>query len=56
MGTAMKRLSIAWIALALVAGCATLQDGSPHVWNGGIWNSMLGYHGPDNAVVVGGPR
>ena len=21
-------------------------------WNGGIWNSVLGYHGPDNARVV----
>ena len=54
---------IRWIALLAVAlavvGCA----GTPPVhtaaadsqWNGGTWNSVLGYHGPANAVVVGGP-
>ena len=50
-----------WIALLAVAialgGCAS----APHTvaadahWNDGIWNSMLGYHGPANAVVAGGP-
>jgi hypothetical protein len=23
-----------------------------HPWNGGVWNSVLGYHGPDNLMVV----
>ena len=57
MGTPMKKRWMAWIALALLAGCAMTQEPSgPHAWDGGIWNSVLGYHGPDNAIVVGGPR
>ena len=55
---------IRWIALLAAAlalgGCAsappvqraTVADSQ---WNGGIWNSVLGYHGPANGVVVGGP-
>ena len=54
---------IRWIALVAVAlalaGCA----GSPQLqhtaadsaWNGGIWNSVLGYVGPASSMVVGGP-
>ena len=57
-------MKIRWIALLAVAlalgGCA----GTPPVqqtaaadshWNDGIWNSMLGYHGPANGVIAGGP-
>lgn len=50
-----------WIALlacvAALAACAnTPSDPSaPRAWNGGIWNSTLGYIGPANTVVVGGP-
>ena len=55
---------IRWIALlaaaVALAGCAH-APATQHVaaadsqWDGGIWNSVLGYHGPANAVVVGGP-
>lgn len=44
--------------VAALAGCGSapvlhMQAGEP--WNGGIWNSVLGYHGPANATVMGGP-
>jgi hypothetical protein len=51
-----------WIALlalaALLGGCgaapvASTEDGGR--WNGGTWNSVLGYHGPANAMIAGGP-
>ena len=47
-----------WIALlavlALVAGCATTSDpvAQKQPWNGGIWNSVLGYVGPANVMVT----
>ena len=52
----MKQAS--WIAalaalLAALSGCATHEDGGR--WNGGTWNSVLGYHGPANSTVAGGP-
>lgn len=52
-----------WIALlgivAMLAACSTTP--APHatsatVWDGGTWNSMLGYHGPANARVVNAPQ
>ena len=54
---------IRWIALLAAAlalgGCASAPVQQATVadsqWNGGIWNSVLGYHGPSNAVIVGGP-
>lgn len=51
-----------WIALlglvCTLAACAHAPgemraDAQP--WNGGIWNSVLGYHGPANETIVGGP-
>lgn len=49
-------LACTWLALAL-AGCgsAPSSPGNAGVWNGGVWNSMLGYHGPSNVVVAGAP-
>lgn len=50
-----------WIALlglaAALGGCAAVPSAplQPEAWNGGVWNSMLGYHGPSNANVMGGP-
>lgn len=51
-----------WTALlglaALLAACAhpvTGEEQAIHVWNGGIWNSVLGYNGPSNGMVDGGP-
>jgi hypothetical protein len=51
-----------WITLlglaAVLAGCGNLppaQSTAQAEWDGGIWNSVLGYHGPANATVVGGP-
>jgi hypothetical protein len=48
-----------WIALvgliALLGACAHPAGQAPEPWNGGIWNSVLGYHGPASAMVVGGP-
>lgn len=52
-----------WIAIFIasvsLAACASSPPtqaaaGDP-VWNGGIWNSVLGYHGPANGTVSGGP-
>jgi len=52
-----------WIALlgcaAILAACSNLPPthatAADHQWNGGVWNSVLGYIGPANAVVAGGP-
>jgi hypothetical protein len=51
---------IALLALALALGGCASAPYSQHAaassqWNDGIWNSVLGYHGPANAVVAGGP-
>lgn len=52
---------IRWITLlgaaALLAACSappTYATGHQQ-WDGGVWNSVLGYVGPDNARIVGGP-
>lgn len=56
-----EQLMVKWIAIvglaATLAACshapAQSQAGAETTpWNGGIWNSVLGYHGPDNARVV----
>lgn len=47
-----------WIALlglaALLSACALppthVTENEP--WNGGIWNSVLGYVGPNNVMVT----
>lgn len=51
-----------WLALlgliAALAACAHApdeQDAHAQPWNGGVWNSVLGYHGPANAMIDGGP-
>lgn len=52
-----------WIAIfGLAAALSACAHGpNPHItdadsqWNGGIWNSVLGYHGPANGTVAGGP-
>jgi hypothetical protein len=51
-----------WIALvgaALMLSACAHAPGSAQAgrqpWNGGTWNSVLGYVGPANAVIVGGP-
>jgi hypothetical protein len=50
-----------WIVLlataALLSACASAPDqgAQRQAWNGGIWNSVLGYVGPANMVIVGGP-
>ena len=45
-----------WIALACaafaLAGCSSMRT-SEGPWNDGIWNSVLGYHGPTSALVAG---
>jgi len=47
-----------WIALAalaaLLSACAAppTEVGSTQPWNGGIWNSVLGYIGPNNVMVT----
>jgi hypothetical protein len=44
---------------AMLAACShvppTTRTASLEPWNGGIWNSVLGYHGPANSTVDGGP-
>jgi hypothetical protein len=55
-------MSMRWIALlgmaVLLSGCAQgpagVQAGA-QPWNDGTWNSVLGYNGPSNAMVTGGP-
>lgn len=52
----MKRWIAVLAAVAALAGCATApQPPQQHVWNGGVWNSVLGYHGPANAMNVAAP-
>ena len=52
-------IASACAALAAVAGCGATppvhagMDGGR--WDGGVWNSVLGYHGPSNATIAGGP-
>lgn len=48
-----------WMAVmvlaAVLAGCAATDVPKRTVgerWNGGVWNSVLGYHGPDNAMAA----
>jgi hypothetical protein len=51
---------IALALAALLSGCAntparTATPRSAH-WNDGVWNSVLGYHGPANTMAdAGGP-
>jgi hypothetical protein len=60
-GTEETHMLGKWIVLlataALLSACATAPDRPEErrVWNGGIWNSTLGYIGPANVMVVGGP-
>ena len=52
-----------WIAIlglaAVLSACAhgpsTQATVADNEWNGGTWNSVLGYHGPTSAMVSGGP-
>lgn len=57
---------IRWIALLSLAGAlaacahapapqAAQVAGDDVAWNGGIWNSVLGYVGPASSMVEGGP-
>ena len=48
-----------WFAVlalaALLSACASpppSQVAGAQPWNGGIWNSVLGYVGPDNVMVT----
>ena len=47
-----------WIALAalvaLLSACAAppVHTTENEPWNGGIWNSVLGYIGPNNVMVT----
>lgn len=54
----MSNRFLAALALAAaLAGCASQPSASDTAWNGGTWNSMLGFHGPTNSMSseVGGP-
>jgi hypothetical protein len=54
----MKKITFIALALAAVlSGCANTHatNKSAH-WNDGVWNSVLGYHGPANTMAdAGGP-
>jgi len=49
-----RRLAPLALLAALLAGCAGTQDDGGR-WDGGTWNSVLGYHGPTSAQIAGGP-
>jgi hypothetical protein len=56
------RLIALLASAALLGACANPGSGSGSgprqaAWNGGIWNSVLGYHGTANATAMpGGPQ
>lgn len=47
---------VAVAAAALLAACATspepVAQKEKQPWNGGVWNSVLGYVGPANVMVT----
>lgn len=51
-------------ALACMAATLAACSGAPvhnapvrGPWNGGVWNSVMGYHGPDNSMgTADGPN
>lgn len=51
-----------WIALlglaAMLAACShgPERQAQAQPWNGGTWNSVLGYHGPASAMLVNAPQ
>lgn len=51
----MFRWTVLLAAAALMLGGCALQPPAETAWDGGTWNSVLGYHGPANAMQVGGP-
>lgn len=49
-------LYAAVVVLAALAGCASppvVMQSPDARWDGGVWNSVLGYHGPTNVLVAG---
>ncbi|WP_298923320.1 hypothetical protein [uncultured Ramlibacter sp.] len=62
----MNKIRLAALAgaIATLTACASVPPAtdtstagaSPtaHVWNGGVWNSMIGYNGPSNSMDAGG--
>jgi len=51
-----KWMAVLGIAAALAACAHPPTGASVHEpWNGGIWNSVLGYHGPYNVMNDGQP-
>ena len=55
-------MSTRWIALlgmaALLTACAqgpADPQANARPWNDGTWNSVLGYYGPANGMIIGGP-
>jgi hypothetical protein len=56
-----SHMTARWIVLlataALLSACASAPErpAQREAWNGGIWNSVLGYVGPANVIVAGAP-
>ena len=45
------RLTLLAALLVALTGCAAPRTETAHAaWNGGVWNSTLGYHGPTNTM------
>lgn len=39
------------------AASGNVRGTSGSIWNGGVWNSVMGYHGPSNTMgEPGGPN
>jgi hypothetical protein len=51
-------LAASAVLFAALAGCGSapvVATGDSQRWNDGVWNSVLGYHGPANVLVSGAP-
>ena len=50
------RATAVCIAVVLTA-CSNAPQRAPAQWNDGVWNSVMGYHGPANSMgLADGPN
>lgn len=52
-----QRLLAAACMALLLSACASAPSRPAAQWNEGVWNSVMGYHGPANAMgAADGPN